>query len=121
MPQVRVPLLDANLGYLFGSLTLVGTLSGVRLAEAQTFSVLHTFTGGPGGAAPSAGLTLDRAGNLYGTTSHGGDPTTDAGVVFKFSNLRGDWTLHPLHTLFGTYQFTDCLQSISRKRLIAQA
>jgi hypothetical protein len=33
--------------------------------HAQTFSVLHTFAGGQDGKEPSAGLAMDRAGNLY--------------------------------------------------------
>jgi uncharacterized repeat protein (TIGR03803 family) len=37
-----------------------------------TEKVLHRFTGGADGEYPSAGLTLDKAGSLYGTTSQGG-------------------------------------------------
>jgi len=40
-------------------------------AQAQSFTVLHSFTGGADGASPAAGLTLDKAGNLYGTASAG--------------------------------------------------
>ena len=50
------------------ALTVVLTPS----ALAQTYTVLHTFTGGADGAGPYAGLTMDRAGNLYGTTESGG-------------------------------------------------
>jgi uncharacterized repeat protein (TIGR03803 family) len=48
-------------------------------------TVLHTFAGGADGAGPSAGLNRDAAGNLYGTTSGGGDPNCDCGVVFKLT------------------------------------
>ena len=41
-------------------------------AQAQTFKVIYTFTGGADGELPYAGLTIDRAGNLYGTTAYGG-------------------------------------------------
>jgi len=40
-------------------------------AEAQQFTVLHTFHGA-NGADPAAPLTRDDAGNLYGTTFAGG-------------------------------------------------
>jgi len=56
-----------------------------QAAQAQTFSVLHMFTGGSDGAAPRSGLIFDPAGNLYGTTAGGGiwHGQPAAGVVFK--------------------------------------
>jgi uncharacterized repeat protein (TIGR03803 family) len=42
------------------------------LAQAQTFQVLHSFTGKIAGTESYAGVTLDRAGNVYGTTIFGG-------------------------------------------------
>ncbi|MGA2904063.1 MAG: hypothetical protein ABSD98_09545 [Candidatus Korobacteraceae bacterium] len=42
-------------------------------AQAQTFAVLHNFLS-PDGSDPMATLTLDRAGNLYGTTKADGLP-----------------------------------------------
>jgi hypothetical protein len=51
-------------------------LASVPLVLSQTLTVLHRFSGtGGDGANPYAGLTLDSAGNLYGTTSYGGDLT----------------------------------------------
>jgi hypothetical protein len=41
-------------------------------AQAQTYQVLYNFTGGQDGAYPEAGLTMDGAGNLYGTAYEGG-------------------------------------------------
>ena len=40
--------------------------------QAQTFTTLYTFTGGNDGGSPQAGLIMDIAGNLYGTTGYGG-------------------------------------------------
>jgi hypothetical protein len=54
------------------STVLVLTVVATQSPQAQTFTVLHDFTGGPDGANPDAGLTMDSAGNLYGTTSGGG-------------------------------------------------
>jgi uncharacterized repeat protein (TIGR03803 family) len=54
--------------------------------------VIHRFGGSHDGAAPYAGLILDQAGNLYGTTYYGGG-TKYAGTVFKLApNPDGSWT-----------------------------
>src|SRR5579864_2632791 len=50
------------------------------LAPASSYKVLYSFCSAPAcsdGEFPPAGLILDAAGNLYGTTSNGGifDPT----------------------------------------------
>jgi uncharacterized repeat protein (TIGR03803 family) len=55
------------------------------------FGVVYTFNGvnGSRGAQPSGGLTMDSAGNLYGTTFGGGNLTCNngngCGTVFKLS------------------------------------
>jgi len=54
---------------------------GAAQAETQTFTTLHSFTGGADGEAPYAGLSMDRAGNLYGTAAYGGYATN--GTVYK--------------------------------------
>lgn len=56
------------------------------IAQAQTFSLVHTFTGASDGGSPLSGFTIDANGNLYGTGSYGG--TTEYGVVYKI-NARG--------------------------------
>jgi hypothetical protein len=53
-----------------------------KSSQAQTFKVIYNFTGGPDGAYPYAGLTMDAAGNLYGTANGGGD---GKGTVFKLA------------------------------------
>ena len=47
-----------------------------------TKTILHEF-GGATGETPYAGLVIDNAGNLYGTTTAGG--TNNKGVVFKYT------------------------------------
>ena len=47
-------------------------------------TLLYTFSGAPDGAIPYAGLILDAAGNLYGTTTKGG-----AGACAVTSGLNG--------------------------------
>jgi uncharacterized repeat protein (TIGR03803 family) len=58
---------------------------------------LHNFTGGEDGAAPSGGVTLDPAGNLFGTASAGGDKRcgnrTGCGVAYELTPLAsGGWS-----------------------------
>jgi uncharacterized repeat protein (TIGR03803 family) len=73
-------------------------------ANAQTLTVLHNFTGGADGASPSAGLMLDRGGNLYGTTSLGGNINcfgSGCGTVYKLQHRGSGWTLSPLYLFNG--------------------
>ena len=53
---------------------------------------MHGFTGGPDGAYPQAGVILDSAGNLYGTTYNGG--SANAGVVYKLDATRHETVLY---------------------------
>ncbi|MGA7078008.1 MAG: choice-of-anchor tandem repeat GloVer-containing protein [Terriglobales bacterium] len=55
----------------------------VRIAHAQSETVLYSFLGAPDGANPIAGVILDAKGNLYGTTDNGG--TSGLGTVFKLA------------------------------------
>ena len=58
---------------------------------------LHTFVGAPtDGANPSGPLTRDAAGNLYGTTSSGGngDYPLGFGTVFKLDAAGNETVLH---------------------------
>ena len=55
-------------------------------AQAQTYTVIHTFTNGGDGGQPVAGLTIDTAGNLYGTTNIGG--AHNAGIAFEVAAFR---------------------------------
>jgi len=63
--------------------------------RAQTLNVLHGFNGAPDGSAPWSGLTRDAAGNLYGTTTYGGQ--YGYGMVFKVAQRGSGWILYPLY------------------------
>src|ERR1019366_6105928 len=53
--------------------------------------VLHNFNNdGTDGAYPQAGLVVNPAGNLYGTTNNGGAYTY--GTVFELTPTAGGWT-----------------------------
>jgi uncharacterized repeat protein (TIGR03803 family) len=67
--------------------------------QAQTFSVLHTFSGLLDGAHP-AGLTIDRTGNFYGASEGGGSGSQ--GAIFKLANRNSSWTLTPLYYFHGS-------------------
>jgi uncharacterized repeat protein (TIGR03803 family) len=54
--------------------------------------VLHSFSGGAGGALPLGSLVFDKLGNLYGTTAGGG--ILDNGTVFEISSSGAKTTLY---------------------------
>ena len=64
-----------NLSRIF-LMVLVVTLAALTViapaTDAQTFKVLHTFTGNFDGGNPQGNLIFDAAGNLYGVTNTGG-------------------------------------------------
>src|SRR6516162_1422412 len=68
----------------------------VQSAQAQTYKKLHDFTGGIDGKTPFVGLTMDKAGNFYGTTYYGG--SANHGVVFKMTRKNGGFVLNTLHS-----------------------
>ena len=68
-------------------------------SPTQTYRVIYNFTGGPDGAYPRTGLTLDTAGNLYGTAS--GSPL-GIGTVFKLTPTASGWAFTRLYSFSGT-------------------
>jgi uncharacterized repeat protein (TIGR03803 family) len=87
-------------GNLYGTTNSFGATGGCdygggcgtvfKVAPDGTETTLYTFTGGTDGGMSNAGLIMDNAGNLYGTTKEGGldtcsvgYPTVGCGVVFK--------------------------------------
>jgi uncharacterized repeat protein (TIGR03803 family) len=75
-----------------------------RSAQAQTYNVVYNFTGGNDGATPLAGVTIDRVGNLYGTTSVGGGQ--GFGTVFHLVHAGHDWRFFLLYTFLGETDLT---------------
>jgi len=70
---------------------LVFAALGVIPTEAQTFTVLYSFTGSPDGASPASNLIGDGAGDLIGTTEDGG--ASGHGTVFRV-NASGETVLY---------------------------
>jgi uncharacterized repeat protein (TIGR03803 family) len=69
--------------------------------QAQTFTVLHDFTRGKDGASPQVGLSIDGAGNLFGTTNSGG--SAGFGTAFELAPAKkgGGLVLNVLHAFTG--------------------
>ncbi len=90
----RVATVALAIAVVFG-LTVVLT----QWAQAQTFTVIHNFTGGGDGAYPATGLTMNATGNLYGTTWY-----TDSGghgTIFELKHSGSGWVLSPLYSFAG--------------------
>ena len=91
---------------IFRLLFCLVTLS-LSAAQAQTFTVIHSFTGNQDGAQPYASLTLD-TGKLYGTATAGGNRNQQTqcwrvgcGNVFRLTQHNSGWVLDPLYIFQG--------------------
>jgi uncharacterized repeat protein (TIGR03803 family) len=75
------------------------------MARAQTFTVIHSFTGGTDGGLPLTGLTVANDGKLYGTAWVGGvqngNCSLGCGLIFQLVNSGGGWTETPLYEFEG--------------------
>lgn len=102
--QIAASIFNMNLpakpSALIALAILAAILTTVPSAQAQTFQVIHSFTNGQDGAVPN-GLTIDRSGSLYGTTSGPTDCYTRCGNVYKFSSHGLGWILSPLYAFRG--------------------
>jgi uncharacterized repeat protein (TIGR03803 family) len=99
----NAPLVSNASGKLYGTTMAGGDLScgsdneGCGVVFELTLSrgiwtetVLHSFTDSPDGNNPQAGMTFDKAGNLFGTTTVGG--TDGYGTVFELMpQSGGEW------------------------------
>jgi len=104
-----VSILDISLGTAIGALVIavVTMMMTTPAAQAQSFRVVHSFTGGADGANPGSGLTLDRGGHLYGTASRGGSPGVcqypgGCGTVYRMTPHESNWVFGPLYTFTGS-------------------
>lgn len=80
-------------GLLLGALGFSAVVSSVA-SPANKYKELYSFQRGIDGAYPMSALTLDSAGNLYGTTSQGGAVTcggSGCGTVFELERTQSGW------------------------------
>lgn len=98
--------LNASVKALAMALLCLLTFGDPPPALGQTFTVLHTFADGPDGADPDfAGVAIDRAGNLYGTTLYGGyrqgycaqQDVPGCGVVYRLQHRGSGWTFSQIY------------------------
>ncbi len=80
------------------SIAILLFVSAAVSAPAQTYKVLHAFSG-TDGASPQVGVTLDRAGRLYGVARYGGNH--GKGVVFQLVHEGTGWVQKPLYEFYG--------------------
>ena len=84
-------------------------LGSAPTASAQ-YSVIYTFQGGSDGSNPDSPLIADSSGNLYGTTSQGGNVSKSGncyplgcGTVFELTVKGGIWK----KTILYSFNLTD--------------
>jgi uncharacterized repeat protein (TIGR03803 family) len=93
-------------GNLYGTTETGGTsgdgvvyeLDASASPKYSTEKMLYSFSG-TDGASPYAGLVMDSAGNLYGTTANGG---SGYGVVFELTSSSNYATENVLHSFSGS-------------------
>ena len=97
-----------NAGNLYAATSTGGSGNGGTVYELAhsgggwTFGVLYSFTGLGDQPGPNGSLTMDAAGNLYGTTTK--DGAQGAGTVFKLTPSGGGWTETDLYDFPGGSQ-----------------
>jgi uncharacterized repeat protein (TIGR03803 family) len=100
-------LLD-NIGNLYAATSSGGPGSGGTVYQLMpsdgswTFDLLYSFIGSAYLPGPYDSLTMDAAGNLYGTTTK--DGAHGAGSVFKLTRSAGGWTETDLYDFPGGSQ-----------------
>jgi uncharacterized repeat protein (TIGR03803 family) len=81
--------------------TITLVVIAVSLAAfAQAEKVIYRFAGGTDGFGPDGPVVIDKAGNLYGTTSSGGANNT-YGTVFTLTRSGGSWMETVLYSFTG--------------------
>jgi uncharacterized repeat protein (TIGR03803 family) len=72
-------------------------------SPASKEKVLYSFTDGADGGLPTSDLSIDSAGNLYGTTSEGGIGCNGSGcgTVFELKRSQDSWKEDVLYSFTG--------------------
>ncbi len=70
---------------LYAVALVFAALAPATASATGSYTVLYSFNNSPDGATPYAGVSKDKAGNLYGTTGYGGSATCGCGTVYKIA------------------------------------
>jgi uncharacterized repeat protein (TIGR03803 family) len=82
----------------WGTVFKLTSAAGGRWKE----TILYGFKDDASGGFPAAGVIMDKAGNLYGTTVYGGSTSCGCGVIYKLApGPNGKWIYTVLHTFVG--------------------
>jgi uncharacterized repeat protein (TIGR03803 family) len=102
----NAPLISDKDGNLYGTTEMGGEFGFgnvfelVKSGTGWTHVILYNFTNNTDGGSPVGPIVFDQSGNIYGTTSTGGDYYK--GEVYKLSPNQGDsWTLTLLYSFTG--------------------
>ncbi len=96
-------------GNLYGTSVLGGDFGGGTVWQLSpvgggwVHTVLYSFTGSADGGEPYKGVSLDGAGNLYGTAVTGGSGSCEGGcgVTYKLTRSGDTWTHSVIHAFTG--------------------
>ena len=111
MGPIGAPVLDKD-GNVYGVTELGGSSNNgaiFKLTAASNYaeSVIYNFPGGAGGSLPQAGLTIDSAGNIYGTANTGGNVSAcpdsgGCGLVMELKPSGNGYTEQVLYRFKGS-------------------
>jgi uncharacterized repeat protein (TIGR03803 family) len=99
-------LIEDGAGNLYGTATACasgcwGTVFELTPSEeGWVYKVLYAFKGGADGGQPTAGLLMDKEGNLFGAAESAGP--TRGGTIFELSPSDGSWHYQVLASMSGT-------------------
>jgi uncharacterized repeat protein (TIGR03803 family) len=82
------------------SIACLLAIIATQAAQAQTFTILHTFASEAGGWTPTS-LVRDSAGDLYGNAVYGGEDCAGdnqgCGLIFELSRHGSQWTYSTIY------------------------
>jgi uncharacterized repeat protein (TIGR03803 family) len=105
--QITISIFDNHLPARTAALASLAICAAILTilpgAQAQTYHVLYTFSGGADGNAPDSGVIADGSGTVYGVSAGGGSHNCagGCGTVFRLTNHGSGWTFATLYSFQG--------------------